>query len=196
MAPFEELQELWQNQPPPATRQPDGTALTRELERYGRKRNLINVVKTVLVLAQISWMIAQFRRTPLALAGALWIAAAEVVFIVLDWRRQWAIAHLNFLEPSLGFVERAVARLREDARLFRKQFSLVVLSIAAGMNLINLGTIHGSVAHRVAGHIESTAVAVLAWRLGAWLREKRVEVERRPLIAQLTALQRAFKDGL
>jgi len=196
MAPFEELQQLWQNQRQPATRVPDGAAVTRELKIYGRKRNLINIVKTVLVLAQICWMIALMRAIPLALAGALWIGAAEIAFIVLDWRRQWAIAHLNFLEPSLGFVEHAAARLREDGRLFRRQFALVILSVAAGINLIYLGTLRGSMAHRVTGHIEGTAMALAAWRLGVWLREKRVEAERRPLIAQLTAMERALKEGL
>jgi len=38
-------------------------------------------------------------------------------------------------------------------------------------------------------------VALAAWRLGRWLREKRVEAERRPLIAQLTAMERSLKEG-
>jgi hypothetical protein len=196
MAPFEELQELWQNQQPPAAHVPDGTALARELQRYGRKRNLINIVKSVAVLAQIFWLIARLRGSPPALLGAVWISAAEVVFIVLDWRRQWAIANLNFPEPSLGFVKHATARLREDGRLFRKHFAIVIFNVAAGMNLISLGTLHGSLVHRVTGHIEDTAVVLVAWRVGIWLRAKRVEVERRPLIAQLRAMERAFKEGL
>ena len=195
MAPFEELQQLWQNQRQPEARVPDGIALTRELKRYGRKRNLINIVKAVLVAIQISWIVARLRGSPLALGGAVWIGAAEIVFIVLDWRRQWAVAHLNFPEPSLGFVDHALARLREDARLFRRQFAILVISVVAGINLIDLGTVQGSVSRRIAGHLAGTAVALAAWRLGRWLREKRVEAERRPLIAQLTAMERSLKEG-
>ena len=193
MAPFEELQELWQNQRQPAARALDGGALTRELKRYGRKRKLINIVKAVLVAAQISWMITRTHWSPLALGGAVWIAAAEIVFLILDWRRQMAIACMNFLEPSLGFVDHAVARLREDGRLFRKQCAVLVFSAAGGINLIYLGILHGSVTHRVAEHLAGTALVLVAWRVGAWLRDKRVEAERRPLIAQLTAMERALK---
>jgi hypothetical protein len=195
MAPFEELQELWQNQRQPAARVLDGGALTRELKRYGRKRNLINVVKAVLVAAQISWMIARPHGSPLALCGAVWIAAAEIVFLVLDWRRQMAIAGMNFLEPSLGFVDHAVARLREDRPLFRKQWAVLVFSVAGGINLINLGVLHGSVSSRIGEHLADTAMALVVWRLGLWLREKRDRAERRPLIAQLTAMERALKEG-
>ena len=193
MAPFEELQELWQNQRQPAARALDGGALTRELKRYGRKRNLINIVKAVLVGAQISWMFARLRSSPLALGGAVWIAAAEIVFLILDWRRQMAIACMNFLEPSLGFVAHAMARLREDRPLFRKQFAVLVFSVAGGINLIYLGILHGTAGYRIGEHLEGTAMTVVAWRLGAWLRDKRVEAERRPLIAQLTAMERALK---
>ena len=196
MAPFEELQELWQNQEPPAAGVPDGAALTRELRRYGRNRNLINIVKAVLVAGQICYMIARMRGIPLAFAGAVWIAVAEIVFIVLDWRRQWAIAHLDFQVPSLGFVDHAVARLREDERLFRSQYAILVCSVAMGINVIYLGILSGSVAHRIMDHLEFTALALLAWRLGRWLREKRVEAERRPLIAQLTAMERSLKEGV
>jgi hypothetical protein len=193
MAPFEELQELWQNQRQPAARVLDGGALTRELKRYGRKRNLINIVKAVLVAAQISWMIATLHGSPLALAGAVWIAAAEIVFIVLDWRRHMVIAGMNFPEPSLGFVDHAVARLREDWPLFRKQCAVLVFSVAGGINLIYLGILHGTAGHRIGEHLEGTAMALVAWRLSLWLREKRDRAERRPLIAQLTAMERALK---
>ena len=194
--PFEELQELWQNQRQPPACVPDGGALTGELKRYGRKRNLINIVKSGLVLCQIVWMLASFRASPLALTGAVWIAVAEIVFVVLDWRRQMAIASMNFTEPSLGFVAHAMARLRGDRPLFRKQWAVLVFSAAGGINLINLGVLHGSVSYRIGQHLEGTAVAIVAWRLGLWLREKRDQAERRPLIAQLTAMERAFKEGM
>lgn len=195
MAPFEELQALWQKQQPPAARGPDGTALTRELHRYGRRRNLISVVKAVLVSGLVWWMIDRLHRRPLTLAGALWVSAAAVVFLILDWRRQYAIAHLNFTEPSLGFVRHAMAQLREDGELFRKQFQLLVLNAAIGINVIYLGTLGGSASHRIYTHLVGTAVALAAWRLGRWVREKRVEGERRPLLAQLTAMARAFEEG-
>ena len=44
----------------------------------------------------------------------------------------------------------------------------------------------------LAWHLAGT---VAAWRLGLWLREKRDRAERRPLLAQLTAMERAFKEG-
>jgi hypothetical protein len=191
--PFEQLQELWRNQPPPPARMPDAAAFTRELHRYARRRNLIYFVKAVVVLFQIVWMISRFRWSPPALTGAIWIAAAEIVFLILDWRRQMAIAGMNFTEPSLGFVAHAMARLREDRPLFRKQCAVLVFSVAGGINLIYLGVLHGTVSHRIGEHVEGTAIAVVAWRLSLWLREKRDRAERRPLIAQLTAMERALK---
>ncbi|HXB72830.1 MAG TPA: hypothetical protein VNY05_31630 [Candidatus Acidoferrales bacterium] len=191
--PFEQLQELWRNQPPPLARVPDAAALTREFHRYGRKRSLINLVKAVVVLWQIVWMLSTLRGDPLALTGAIWIAVAEIVFLILDWRRQMAIAGMNFTEPSLGFVAHAMARLCEDRLRFRRQWALLVCSAAGGINLMNLGSLHGSVSHRIGEHLEGTAMALVAWRLGLWLREKRDRAERRPLIAQLTAMERALK---
>jgi hypothetical protein len=197
--PFEQLQELWRNQQPAPARVPDAAALTRELHRYGRKRSLIYLVKAVLLLLQIVWMIARLRGSPLAMAGAIWIAAAEIVFLILNWRRQMAIAGMNFTEPSLDFVAHAMAKLRGDRPRFRQQCAVLAFSAAGGINLIYLGILHGAVSQRIAEHLAGTAVALVAWRLGLWLREKRDAAERRPLIAQLTAMERALqalKEGI
>jgi hypothetical protein len=191
---FRQLQELWRNQPPPA-HVPDAAALTRELHRYGRKRSFIFLVKAVLAVFQIVWMIASLGGGPLALTGAIWIGGAEIAFLILDWRRQMAIANMNFTEPSLGFVAHATARLREDRLRFRKQFAVLVFSIAGAINLIYLENLHGTAGHRIAEHLEFTGTMLVAWRLGLWLREKRDRAERRPLIAQLTAMERALKEG-
>ena len=193
---FEQLQELWRNQESPPAGGPDAAALTREFHRYGRKRSLINLVKTALVLFQIVWMISRMHGNPLALTGAIWIAVAEIVFLILDWRRQMAIAGMNFTEPSLGFVAHAMARLRDDRPRFRRQWAVLVCSAAGGINLIHLGVLQGSVSYRIGEQLADTALAVVVWRLGLWIREKRDQAERRPLIAQLTAMERALKEGV
>ena len=103
------------------------------------------------------------------------------------------IAGMNFTEPSLDFIAHAMARLRGDRPRFRKQCALLAFSAAGGINFIYLGILHGAVSHRIAEHLAGTAAALVAWRLGLWLREKRDAAERRPLLAQPTAIERALQ---
>jgi hypothetical protein len=89
------------------------------------------------------------------------------------------------LFPDLFRENKSRILLRGDRPRFHQQCAALAFRAAGGINLIYLGA--------------RTALALVAWRLGLWLREKRDAAERRPPIAQLTAMERALqalKEGV
>src|SRR6185369_15753506 len=128
MARFEELQALWQQQETPAVRI-DTASLTRDLRRYGRRQDAINLAKLVAILAVIIWQVVHSMDSPWVLCGIGLETAFAFILLVFDWRNQRAIARLNFAEPSAGFVRNAIERLMEQREPFRKCYWPFVLSL-------------------------------------------------------------------
>ena len=194
MERFEELQTLWQQHNPPAPRF-DTTALTRDLRRFGRRQDAINLAKLIAVLAVISWQFAQSPRSAFVLCGL----ALEVVFVCLllsvDWRNQRSIARLNFTDPSAAFVRSAIERLREQREPFRKFYWPFVLSLVGIINLIFLGLPRTvSALHRVTWHLVGSALPFAGYEIGRWVRARRFDAECLPLLRRLTAMQQALEE--
>src|SRR5581483_5217635 len=112
MAPFEELQDLWQRQAEiPTTRLED---VNRLLRAYGRRQNWINTAKAVVVGALLAACIVKAHSSPIRLAALIVIVLAAAAVMAREWRAQSAIARRDFSEPSLGFVTRTLDRLLEQ----------------------------------------------------------------------------------
>jgi hypothetical protein len=197
MVPFEELQELWQSQPaanaePAALR---ATELTEAFRRYGRRQNYFNVVRLGAVLFQIVWMLIKTLRTPLILCGLALLVLGESVYLFSDWRNQLGIARLNFTGPSLEFVRTSIQRLYEQRNPVRKHFWLLVVTVAAGMNLLVLASgQHFTLLERIAYHLTACATPFAAVVLGLKIRGKRWRYECLPLVERLRAIERALEE--
>ena len=92
MVRFEELQELWQNQPAPAVKTEEAVSLAQAFRRYGRRQDLINGSKVVALVLQLGYLIVRMHGHPIQLAGGLLVDLCVVCFLVYEWRNQRAIA--------------------------------------------------------------------------------------------------------
>jgi hypothetical protein len=197
MAQFEELQQLWQQQPERAIALLDAAALSSAFRRYGRRHDLINVGKVILIACQLIFLVAQLRHRPLALFGACLADFSAILFLVSDWRTQRAIARLNFAEPSVGFLRTAIARLNAQRNPFRtREFYIAMGGFWIGCNL--MFTSHWrqmTLLRAFTGVAFTTATPFAAYAFGRWVRGKRFEKECRPLIDRLESVLRTIEEG-
>jgi hypothetical protein len=194
MVRFEDLQDLWQHQQPPAGRT-DTASLTRALSRYGRRQTWIFLAKLAAVVAVIGWQIAQSRGSFWALCGVALTAALAMVLLAVDWRNQRAISQLNFAEPSVEFVRNAMERLMEQREPFRKYYWPLMFFVVGAINLI-LGDLPDSITplRRLAWHVICSALPFAGYEVGRRVRIRRFEAECRPLVDRLTALEHALEE--
>jgi hypothetical protein len=187
MAEFEELQQLWRQQPPRAMPPRDAAELSHAFRRYGRRHDLIYTVKTVLIACQLIFLVMLLRNRPLALFWACVTDLSAILFLVSDWRTQRAIARLNFAEPSVAFLRSALALLHAQRDPFRsREFYIAMGGIWMGGNLMvanlqpNMTILSARPAHAVAN-----VAMFAAFFLGRWIRGRRFERQCRPLIDRL-----------
>ena len=195
MAQFEDLQQLWQHQPPRTMPPCDAAELSSAFRRYGRRHDLIYVVKTVLIACQFTFLVAMLRDRPLALFWACVTDLSGVLFLVWDWRAQRAIARLNFAAPSVAFLRSALARLQAQRDPFRtREFGIAICGIWTGGNLMvaNLQP-NMTLSSALPVHAMANASMFAAYFLGRWVRRKRFEKECRPLILRLEAVLRTME---
>ena len=187
MAPFEELQQLWRRQPQSAMPPHDAAALSNAFHRYGRRYDLINLGKVVVIACQLIFLVAQLRHRPLALFGACIADFSAILFLVSDWRTQRAIARLNFAAPSVAFLRSALARLEAQRNPFRtREFYIATGGVWVGSNLTSAAMGPQMKLSRALFALAfSTAAPFAAYALGRRIRGKRFEKECRPLIERL-----------
>src|SRR5579862_9131974 len=105
MVRFEELQELWQNQPqsqPPAVAA-ESRGIAAALRSFRRRQFVINSIKHA-VIAWLTWLfLSQPGVSVLTILGLALIVAGMINAVITDWRIQSAIARLDFTRPSVGF---------------------------------------------------------------------------------------------
>jgi hypothetical protein len=190
MAQFEQLQQLWQRQPRRAVPPTDAVALSRAFRRYGRRHDLINVGKVILIAGQLIFLLAQLRHRPLALFGGCLADFSGILFMIADWRTQRAIARLNFAAPSVEFLRSAIARLQAQRNPFRRrEFYIFMGGFWIGCNLMFANTGHPMTLSRALAALAFTSVTpFVAYALGRWVRGKRFAKECRPLILRLEAV--------
>ena len=190
MAPFEDLQRLWQRQPPHAVPLNDAADLTRAFRRYGRRHDLIYLAKGAVIALQLAIILPILRHNPLAAFGFCLADFSATLFVVADWRKQHAIARLNFAAPSVEFLRGAIARLEAQRYPFRnRHFSIALGGYAVGLGLWLASVWHLFTPTQAGLALVLIAVAPLgAYTQGVRIRRKRFEKQCRPLIIRLEAV--------
>lgn len=187
MAPFEELQELWQNQPAPA--------LTRQLRRFGRQQTGINLlVKVILLACLFVPLLTRFSWAPVAVCGTVLLYTGLVTYLVLDWRNQIGISRLDFSTPSVEFVRQTRDRLRHQLNPMRRVFWLLAVSVGGGFNLILLARHGASLSQRIYEHLSATALPFAAYVLGLKIRQFRFKRECGAVLEHLDALLHSLEE--
>lgn len=197
MAPFEELQELWQSQTTALASPDNGRAaeLTAAFRRYGRRQNYINMFRLGVMLLQIVWVLIKAHRTPLTLCGLALLVLGESVYLFSDWRNQLGIARLNFTEPSLAFLRTTIQRLYGQRDPMRQHFWFLVVTLAGGINLLALDKEHLTRVERIAWCLTGCVTPFAAYILGLKIRGMRWRYECLPLVERLRAIERALEEG-
>jgi hypothetical protein len=199
MAPFEELQELWQSQPV-ALAQPNTAAqaaeLTEAFRRYGRRQNFFNALRLGAVLIQIVWVLLKARRTPLTLCGFGLLIVGEAVYLFSDWRTQLGMARLDFTGTSLEFLRTTMQQLYDQRIPAGWQLWTLIACAAAGMNLMVLSKDHNyALLERIAYHLSACATPFAALVLGFRIRGRRWRYVCLPLIERLRSAECALQEG-
>src|SRR6185312_7764368 len=104
MPKFEDLQTLWQRQPVRRIPAHHAAELTGAFRCYGRRRDVINTIKLVIVAADLAFLAYYMRHRPMMLLGACIAIFSSIFFLLCDWRAQRSIARLNFADSSIEFL--------------------------------------------------------------------------------------------
>lgn len=197
MVRFEELQELWQNQPAPESPAvaAESRAITEALLRFRRRQYIINCIK-LLVIAWMAWFIlSQPDVSWIAVAGLGFFLAGMIGALAADWRIQSAIARLDFTRPSARFVDATLEQLRHPNTRFRRTGWLAIALVTAGINLLLAGrTANEPSAARLVSHSAATLLPFVLFAFGLKLRAKRYAMDYKPLVKRLTAIQAALEE--
>jgi hypothetical protein len=188
MAQFEELQQLWQQQPESAVTRHDAESLATDFHRFGRRQDLINFGKSVLLVVQFIYILAKMRYHPLRMFGATLVDICVVYFMIREWRNQRAVARLNFAASSVDFLQTAIARLRALRNPFKgRDFYILMGGFWVGCNLMLR-------ADNWLGRVVFSAIALLIYFPAVYLRGKRWDHECGPLVRRLEDLIDAAEE--
>jgi hypothetical protein len=195
MVRFEELQELWQNQPQPESPAVDARGMTGELRKFGRRQNFIFSVKVVLMAWQIWYCLSKLGVSVLSVIGEAVFVAGIVSILATDWRNQSGIARLDFTRPSAGFVNATLDRLRDPNAPFRRWFWLHMLLLCVGANLlISSRWASSTPPQRLLSHATATAAPFACWAVALTIRVWRYRWDYRPLTERLQAMKQALAE--
>ena len=196
MAPFDELQVLWQSQPVQTPPRFDAAAAANAFRRYGRRQDIINTAKVILLLGAIVDGIVFGRHRPVVLFAISLMLLCGFLALLMEWRNQRAIASFDFSAPSVAFVRAAIARLRAQRNpLHTREYALVFGAVFVGYNAIVISSYGKStVGERVFGHAIGVTLPVMIYLVGRAVRARRWEVECRPLADRLIALLETLEE--
>jgi hypothetical protein len=197
MAQFEELQQLWRQQPPHTKPPFDAAALSSAFRRYGRRHDLINLGQAIVIALQLVFLVSLLRHRPLALFGGCLADFSAILFLVSDWRTQHAIACLNFAAPSVEFLRSAIARLHEQRNPLRtREFYIAMAGFWTGCNLMVASHWPDlKLARDIPEFAAITAIPFAVYALGRRIRGRRFEKECRPLIERLESVLQTIEAG-
>src|ERR1017187_8732133 len=187
MAEFEELQQLWREQPPSVMPSHDAAALSGAFRRYGRRHDLIYLGKAILIACQFVLLVTVLRQRPLALFGACLADFSAVLFLISDWRSGRAIGRLNFSAPSVDFLRSAIARLQAQRHPFRTREFYIAMGgfwTGCGLMLANEWP-QMTLSQDVLLLAIIVAAPFLGYAQAVRIRRKRFEKQCRPLIERL-----------
>lgn len=194
MAPFEELQELWQKQPEPAPLAFDARGLTEQLRRFGRNQTCINLFKVAMLVWVFYRLLTHTHFAPLEVTGTALLFIGLVVYLVLDWRNQIGLSRLEFSAPSAEFVHKAHQRLCHQLNPMCRVLWLEVVCIAGGLNLILLSRPPASLAMRIGNHLGVTALPFAAYVFGEKIRAFRFKRECGAVMERLETLLHSLEE--
>jgi hypothetical protein len=193
---FEELQAVWQNQPPQRTIEaPDVAHLATSLRRYVRRIRLVYAVKLVLVAAVVAYSVRHSMSSPPAVGSILLAGVAGAVLLYIDWRSQRTLSRLDFTGASLDFVRHAIAELEEQREPFRRYYWPFVGTLAMGESVL-----YGFVGHpaslweRIIWQLLAGLAPFAGYELGRRVRARRFQSECQPLVDQLRAIGESLKE--
>ena len=194
MPEFDELQAIWQAQPP-VVADAEIDALHRSLREYARRVNRLYIAKSVAIPVVIGSALAFSHPSRLALAMLVFVAVFAIVWIAIEWRTQRAVARLDFTSVSVDFVHRTVERLSTQRRIPRRYYWLL-FAVLAGFENVWVASLPypwtwGS---RLVAHAAATALPWAAVEFGSWIRRRRFECECRPLYDRLTAIEKSLRE--
>jgi hypothetical protein len=196
MAPFEELQALWQSQPAQMLARFDAAAAANAFRRYGRRQDIINTAKTVLLAAAIVDALVFSRHRPVVLFAVCLMLLCGFVALVAEWRTQRAIAAFDFSAPSVAFVRAAIARLQAQRNpLHTREYAILFGAVFVGYNAIVISSYGKStMLERVIGHAMGAILPVMIYVVGRAVRARRWDAECRPLVDRLSALLETLEE--
>jgi hypothetical protein len=196
MAPFDELQALWQSQPVKTIPHFDAAAAAGAFRRYGRRQDVINTVKVILLLAAIVNAIFFGQHRPVVLFAVSLMLLCGFVALVAEWRNQRAIASFDFSAPSVAFVRGALDRLQAQRNaLHTREYAAVFVAVFVGYNAIVISSYgRSTIAERVIGHAMGAILPVMIYVVGRAVRAHRWEAECRPLVDRLSALLETLEE--
>lgn len=196
MVRFEELQQLWQNQPqsqPPVETESRGMA--GALRRFRRRQYVINAIKLVIIAWMTWFVLSRTGVSVLTVLGLGFGLAGMMNAMAADWQIQSAIARLDFTRPSAGFIEATLERLRDPNAQFRRTGWLGVALLAGGINLMLAGSsVTEPLTSRILSHTTATLLPFAAFAFGLKLRAKRYAIEYKPLVERLAAIKAALEE--
>ena len=188
MANFEELQQIWQQQRGAGFTRLDAASLTGAFRRYGRRNDVINVCKVLVIATQLYFIVTVFRHRPITLFGACLVDFSALFFMLCDWRNQRAIAQLNFASPSTAFVRRAIERLKQQRDPFRTRDFLIALTGFWTGSLVILADRWSRSQHPWLFAFVMLCMPFPGFAFGRWIRRTRFRRECQPLLERLEAL--------
>ena len=196
MAPFDELQALWQSQPARGAQRFDAVAAGGAFRRYGRRQDAINIAKSIALTAVTVNSVVVLRHRPLFLFAVSMILFAAVLALITEWRNQRAIASFDFSAPSVAFVRGAIARLQAQRNPFHtREFAILFGAVFFGYNLMVIASYYKwTVPQRVLGHAVAVVLPATIYVLARWVRARRWESECRPLVERLTRLLETLEE--
>ena len=197
MAPFEELQQLWQSQPQvePRALGAESRGMATALRRFRRRQYVINGVKLAAMLWMTWFLLSRLRLSVWSAIGVALFLAGFISALILDWRIQSAIARLDFTCPSAEFVDATLERLRDPNAPFRRNGWVCIALVAASVNVMYSRASAGQeLSTRIASHAAITLFLAAAFALGLKVRAKRYAIEYRPLLERLAALKAAIEE--
>ena len=196
MAPFEELQVLWQSQPTQPPARFDAAAAANAFRRYGRRQDIINTAKAALLVGVIVDAIVFGRNRPVVLFAVSLMIFSGILALITEWREQRAIASFDFSAPSVAFVRAAIARLRAQRNpLQTRTYALLFGAVFVGYNAIVISSYGKStLGERAIGHALGVILPVMIYLVGKAVRSRRWDAECKPLMDRLCALLETLEE--
>ncbi|KAA3660462.1 MAG: hypothetical protein DWQ10_06625 [Calditrichaeota bacterium] len=174
--------------------------IIKQLRHFEKKNTRINIVKTVaisLILILLGFHLDGFSALSTAsLVGFLWMISATVVFLLIYWKMQFQLDHLDMKQESHAFLRQASTLLEKQKWLFQWPFRLFVLAMLIGVNLTTYSsTINMPLWEKISLHLGSSATILMAFILGIKIRRIRFRKEIDPLLTELNNLRNELEDN-